>query len=310
MSNQPSSIDHDQLFKQLIQEFFEEFILLFFPDAYEEIDFHHVSFLNQEYFTDLVFGERNYLDVVAETKVKGEDGFIIVHIEPQSTHRKDFNQRMFRYFCHLYLKHGKPILPIAVFTYDQPREESDTFEMQFSFFDVLHFHYLPIVLKKRNWRDFLRQDNPVAAALMAKMGYNEDEKVQMKKEFMRMIITFELNEAKMQLLMSFFESYLKLNQDEERQFQGEIQKLVPEEATKIMEMTTSWHKKGRQEGRIREAIDLICKFLQKRFGSESSELQNKVKQIDDLETLNELSDKIFAVQSLDDATRIIDHVLP
>lgn len=64
-----------------------------------------------------------------------------------------------------------------------------------------------------------------------------------------MIITFELKEAKTQLLMSFFESYLELDEVEERQFQEEIQNLLPKEATKIMEMTTSWHKKGREEGR-------------------------------------------------------------
>lgn len=296
-------------------------MLLFIPEAHEEIDFRHVSFLNQEFFTDLAFGERNYLDVVAETKLRGEDGFIIVHIEPQSTHRKDFNKRMFRYFCHLYLKHGKPILPIAVFSYDEPKDEPDTFDMNFPFFDVLNFHFLPIVLKKRSWKDFLIQYNPIAAALMAKMGYNEDEKVQIKKEFMRMIVTFELNEAKTAMLMTFFEAYLKLNESEERKFQEEIQNLVPEEATKIMEMTTSWHKKGRQEGRQvgrqegrqegrrKGEIDLICKFLQTRFGTESSELQDKVRQIEGLTLLSNLSDEIFIVQTIDDAAKVINDIV-
>lgn len=147
----------------------------------------------------------------------------------------------------------KPILPIAVFSYDQPRDEPDIFDMSFPFFDVLNFHFLPIVLKSKNWRDFLY--NPIAAALMAKMDYNEKEKVQMKKEFMRMMITFELNEAKSQLLMGFFEAYLKLDDDEERQYQEEIKNLVPEEAMKIMEITTSWHKKdGKKVGKKAKLI--------------------------------------------------------
>jgi flagellar biosynthesis/type III secretory pathway protein FliH len=220
---------------------------------------------------------------------------------------------MFRYFCHLYLKHRKPILPIAVFSYDEPRDEPDTFHMTFPFFDTLRFHFLPIVLKKRNWRDFLKQNNPIAAALMAKMGYNEDEKVQMKKEFMRMMITFELNEAKSQMLMGFFESYLVLNEDEERQFQKEIKNLVPEEATRIMEITTSWHKKGREEGREegrkKGQVDLICKFLTKRFGKASSNLQDRVRRIDNLDSLNTLSDQIFLVQTIDEAARVVDEVL-
>ncbi|MGG3835135.1 DUF4351 domain-containing protein, partial [Geobacillus thermocatenulatus] len=40
------AIDHDRLFKELIQTFFEEFLLLFFPDMHEHIDFSHLSFLS------------------------------------------------------------------------------------------------------------------------------------------------------------------------------------------------------------------------------------------------------------------------
>lgn len=51
-----------------------------------------------------------------------------------------------------------------------------------------------------------------------------------------------------------------------------------------MEITTSWHKKGRQEGRLegrkKGEIDLICKFLQTRFGDKSLRLQEHVKKID------------------------------
>ncbi|TCP18993.1 hypothetical protein EV207_1681 [Scopulibacillus darangshiensis] len=36
-------IDHDRLFKELIHTFFEEFMLLFFPSIYEEIDSFYIS---------------------------------------------------------------------------------------------------------------------------------------------------------------------------------------------------------------------------------------------------------------------------
>ncbi len=52
------SIDHDRLFKELIQTFFEEFIVLFFPMMHEHIDFRHVSFLSEELFTDVTAGEK------------------------------------------------------------------------------------------------------------------------------------------------------------------------------------------------------------------------------------------------------------
>lgn len=67
--------------------------------------------------------------------------------------------------------------------------------------------------------------------------------------------------------------------------------------------------KGWEEGRQEGEIDLICKYLQTRFGRESSYLQKKVKQIGDLDSLNQLSDKIFLVQTVDEAAKVIDEVL-
>ena len=40
-----------------------------------------------------------------------------------------------------------------------------------------------VELKKMNWRDYIQSDNPVAAALLAKMGYSKDEKVQVNGNF-------------------------------------------------------------------------------------------------------------------------------
>ena len=77
-----AQIDHDRLFKELVTTFFEEFMLLFFPKAYEEIDFSHVSFLSQELYTDVTVGEKRYVDLLVETKLKGEEGLIIIHVEP------------------------------------------------------------------------------------------------------------------------------------------------------------------------------------------------------------------------------------
>jgi len=52
-NNDDHRIDHDGLFKELLQTFFEEFILLFFPQIYEDIDFTHITFLDKEMVLDI-----------------------------------------------------------------------------------------------------------------------------------------------------------------------------------------------------------------------------------------------------------------
>lgn len=250
MSNQ---IDHDRLFKELLQTFFSEFMRLFFPEAYQFIDFKYLKFLQQEIYTDVTAGEKRVVDILVETRLKQEPGLILVHVEPQAYPQKDFNERMFIYFSRLYEKYRRRILPVAVFSYDQVRDETDRFELQLPFIEILRFKYYKLELKKLNWRDYITSDNPVAAAMLSKMGFSQEERVKLKLEFMRMLTRMKLDPARTELLGGFFESYLKLNREEEVQFHIEMAKINKKEAELIMQITTSWHEKGRAEG-IKEGI--------------------------------------------------------
>ncbi|WP_407272729.1 Rpn family recombination-promoting nuclease/putative transposase [Radiobacillus sp. PE A8.2] len=240
---------HDQLFKQLIHTFFAEFLEAFYPEVHQHIDFSSVKPLPEETFTDLIEGESRRADIVLQAKLKGTDTILIIHVEPQSYPQANFHERMYLYFSLLYNKYRKPILPIAIFSYDDYRNEQDTFTMAFPFFQVLTFNYLMLELRKINWRNYIESNNPVAAALLSKMGYTEKEKVQVKKEFLRMIVKLEINPAKSELINGFFESYLSLNEKEEEQLMKEIKELGPQEAEPILKLPNSWRDKGLREGR-------------------------------------------------------------
>ena len=68
-----------------------------------------------------------------------------------------------------------------------------------------------VELKKMNWRDYVKSNNPVAAALLSKMGYPKEEKVQVKMEFLRMMVKMELDPARTRFITGFFEQYLTLD---------------------------------------------------------------------------------------------------
>ncbi|WP_404452243.1 Rpn family recombination-promoting nuclease/putative transposase [Virgibacillus necropolis] len=211
---------HDQLFKELIHTFFSDFLELFFPEVHLHIDFSSIKPLSNEMFTDMIEGESRKADIVIETKLKGQDTLIIIHVEPQSYSQENFNERMYQYFSLLYNKYRKPILPIAIFSYNEHRYEQNEFMIKFPFFHVLTFNFLMLELKKMNWRDYIQSNNPVAAALLSKMGYTEKERVQVKKEFLQMLVKMEMNPAKTSLINGFFESYLRLNKWEEEGING------------------------------------------------------------------------------------------
>ena len=305
----PTHTDHDRLFKELLEEYFAEFIQAFFPQIYGEIDFSHLKFLQQELFTDITTGKRHVVDLLAETSLKGEDGLILVHIENQAQYQKNFSERMFIYFSRLYQKFRCKILPVAVFSYDTPADEPGIFTMSFPFAEVLKFKFYTLELKKRNWRNYIREDNPVAAALLSRMGYTPQERVQVKLEFVRMLTRLPLNQAEMALLTGFFETYLSLNQKEEEKYNMEMRKLNPEEVKIMKEVTTSWHEKGRKEGREegREEgqKELLIRLIKKRFPEVPTDWEKKIQELPK-EKLVTLGEAVLEASSIKELSKFIE----
>lgn len=256
----PGYTKHDQLFKELIHTFFEEFLEAFLPEVHDNIDFQSMTPLSEEVHTDLIEGSTRRLDIVVETKLKETEVVVIIHIEPQSSVQTHFHERMYHYFSLLYNKYQKPILPIAVLSYEENWEKNQ-YTMEFPFFHVLTFHYMTLHLRKKNWKDFIKSDNPAAAALLSKMGYEEEERIQVKKEFLRMIARMQLDPAKQRLIYGFFETYLKLTEKEEERLMEEVEKMP--DAEKVLELPISYEERGIAKG--------------KEIGKEIGEVQEKRK---------------------------------
>ncbi|WP_308012604.1 hypothetical protein [Metabacillus rhizolycopersici] len=128
--------------------FFAEFLEVFFPEIHFHLDYSVIKPLSEEMFTDLIEGESKRADIVIETKLKGHDTLLIIYVEPQSYSQSGFHERMYHYFSLLYNKYRKPILPIAIFSYEENRNEHHEFTIAFPFFHVLTFRFLILELKK------------------------------------------------------------------------------------------------------------------------------------------------------------------
>src|SRR5215210_2713236 len=168
-------IDHDQLFKRLLKDFFIEFVELFLPAVREYLEPDSIKFIDKEIFTGLKASDRQIADLVAYVKFKGQEAYFLIHVEPQASRRRkrgDFAERMFHYFAGLSKDLRLPVYPVAILSYDKPQNlEADVYRVEFPDKTVLEFRYTVIQLNQLNWRDFLRHDSPVAGALMAKMGF-------------------------------------------------------------------------------------------------------------------------------------------
>ncbi|HET6246363.1 MAG TPA: hypothetical protein VFE47_01595 [Tepidisphaeraceae bacterium] len=137
---------------------------------------------------------------------------------------------MFKYFARLHEKYDLPIFPVVIFSYDKPRRaEPDRYQVAFPGFRVLDFAFRTIQLNRLNWRDFLRNPNPVASALMAKMNIAKEDRPRVKLEYLRMLATLKLDKARSTLISAFMEGYLKLTSAEAVVYNRELEAIRPKE---------------------------------------------------------------------------------
>lgn len=295
-----AKINHDQLFKELITTFFVEFLELFFPSILEYLDTDTITFVDKELFTDVVRGEKKIMDIVALAKFQQQNYSFLVHIENQASNDTEFNRRLFRYFCSLFLKYDYPVYPIVVFSYNSPqRLDRSSFVINFPNKQVLNFDYEIVQLNRLDWRDFLQQQNPVAVALMAKMKISQKDRPQVKAECLRLMVTLKLDPAKMYLISGFVDTYLNLNQQEELIFQSQLSTMELAEQEQIMQITTSWEQKGLIKGRVEGQSNTIIRLLNRKLGSLP---EATTKQIESLQAnqLDSLIEDLLDFQSLDD----------
>ncbi|BAY18464.1 hypothetical protein NIES21_43110 [Anabaenopsis circularis NIES-21] len=279
-------IDHDRLFKELLSNFFPEFIELFFPDisAYWERD--SIEFLPQEVFTDVTEGERKILDVAAKVAFRNQNTLFIIHTEHQSYSQTNFNQRMFTYFARLHEKYALPIYPIVIYSHDTPlTPEPNSYRIDFPNKKVLEFNYDVVQLNQLRWQDFLNQRNPVASALIAKMRMNIQERPIVKLTSLQLLANLELNPAQVQLISGFIDTYLDLNAQEERIFQEQLASIEPQQEERVMQIVTSWMRQGIQQGEAK----LILRQLNSRLGEVKPQLQAQIQGLSsaELEDLGE-----------------------
>jgi hypothetical protein len=110
-------VSQDDLWKAVIEDLFEDFVLFFVPALYTEIDFSkQYSFLDKE-LSKISIKSKNgkkIPDKLVRVHLKsGKEQWILIHIEVQGYEDIDFSERMFKYFYRIYDKSFKNILSLV-----------------------------------------------------------------------------------------------------------------------------------------------------------------------------------------------------
>lgn len=305
---------HDQLFKQLLNKFFLEFICLFLPALARYLSDFSIEDGDKELLDMFEFKDSNQVDVIKKAKDSNGNLRFVVHIEAQGQKHGGFVERMFTYYGKVFEKYYVPVYPIALLSFDTPRlKHPSRFTINFPDMRVLDYRFRSIQLNRLNWQKYKDECNPIAVALLPKMRLPQNERHLVKLNCDLVLTRLKLDEEGIRLLSKFIEVYLPLNADETEKYEEEFRKLSRAEQEDIMELYPSWERKALERGLeqgIKQGIgegkrQLILSLIQSRFGTVRRPLNMRIAQLSDKQ-LEEFAVELIRANTLAEIERWLD----
>jgi hypothetical protein len=275
--------DHDQRFKQLLQEFFPEFLGLFFPERAARFDFSGLCWLDKEIFPDPSQGDVYVLDLVARLPLrppKGEtvagptEAVALVHVEVESRDAvATFRKRMYQYYESLRRKYDCPVLPIAI--YLRVGLEGigvDGYAEDYEDLEVLRFRYLYVGLPALDAERYVAGGSWLGVGLSALMRIPRARRAWLRSEALRRLLQeCKENNNRRRLLCECVEAYLSLDEEQEREYE---RLLLTDRYKEIKPMMATTFEKGMVQGE-RKAVRLL---LEQRFGSLNPAVEKRLEE--------------------------------
>ncbi|BAZ22341.1 hypothetical protein NIES4073_32230 [Kalymmatonema gypsitolerans NIES-4073] len=133
------------------------------------------------------------------------------------------------------------------------------------------------------------------------MQMSATERPQVKLTSLQLLTSLRLNPARVQLISGFIDTYLELNSQEEVVFQEQLATIEPKEQEKVMQIVTSWMRKGLEQGEKQGELKLLMRQLNRRLGEISLQLKGKIENLStpELENLGEALLDFYSVEDLE-----------
>jgi hypothetical protein len=299
--------EYDSPWKEIIQLYFEDFMLFFFPQVHSQIDWSRgFEFLDQELqqvVRDAELGKRLVDKLVKVYRRTGEEIWVLVHIEIQAQEEGKFPERMFVYNYRIFDRYKRPVASLAVLADSSRTWRPNQFGYKLFGCTVdFKFPVVKLVDYQQHFEELEESRNPFATVVLAHLAalQTRDNRVERKAQklaLVRRLYEKELSREQVLNLFAFLDWMLTLPLELEREFEVEVEKLEEEQRMKYV---TSFERNARRESLL-EGIEVS---LEVKFGSEGLNLLPEISQIYDIERLRTILVRIKTANSLSELRQI------
>ena len=293
--------DYDSPWKEIIEQYFPEFMRFFFPQAYAEIDWSrpHV-FLDKELqkiMREAETGSRRVDKLVKVFLKDGRETWLLLHIEVQGQWDGDFEERIYIYHYRIFDRYQKQVVSLAILTDDNPNWRPGQYGYD-RWGCRLSLDFPIIKLLDYNQAELAESDNPFGIVILAHLQTMEtrhkpQERYAAKLKLAKMLYHRGYTRQDILELFRFIDWIMTLPDGLAQQFDTELYLLDEESNMKYVthferRATQKGLQKGLQEG-LQEGIrEGIIELLTIRFGADLDETAVQLKQINDVDTLRAL----------------------
>lgn len=278
--------DYDRLWKDIISDLFEEFLLFFAPELYEKVDFSQAPLSREQELHKLIPASKTKerrVDKLVGLKLKnGQEQWILVHIEVQGQKETDFPQRMFQYFYRALDRYDQMLYSIALFTDGSPTFKPDTYNYQFLGTELMYKYNTFKILDQDEYH-LLQSNNPFALVILAglyviKSKKKHNLKYRYKRKLMRLLQKTSIAKSKVHRLFLFIDYVIELEEFESEQFALEIKPFIEEVPSMALSFDDSptikaykkilkdeGRKEGKEEGKRENSIEIARRMLSEGF---------------------------------------------
>jgi hypothetical protein len=251
--------DYNTPWKDILENYFFEFLEFFFPEAYRDIDRSRgYRFLDKELkqvVRDAELGRR-YADKLAEVFLKdGSKEWILIHVEVQGRKEKVFAERMFVYNYRIFDKYRRTVISFAVLADDNAGWRPSGFGYgRWGCMLRMDFPIVKLTDYAAQWEELEKSENPFAVAVMAHLKAIETKKDRNQRRYWKLHLCKSLysrgySRNDVLLLFGFIDWLMTLPEEAEELFLSEMQAF--EEERKMPYITSAERigiKKGIEQG--------------------------------------------------------------
>ena len=300
---------YDTPWKETVEHYFPEFMAFYFPQAHTQIDWDKGhTFLEQELAAitpEAEIGKRSVDKLVRVHRLSGEEDWIFIHLEVQSSEQAEFAKRMFVYNYRIFDKYDRPVASMAVLADDNPSWKPQQYGFEVLGCRVgIQFPVAKLTDYTGREQELEADPNPFALVTLAHLQtkatrQDPQARFEAKWRLIKILLSRGWQKERIVELLKVIDWMMYLPEHFKQQLWQNVRQLATE---KHMAYVTSFEQigidKGMQAGMQAGEAIALQKLLTKRFGVIPAETVNQITTASSAQ-LDAWLDRVLDAPSLD-----------